>query len=203
MPQFGVPRLLSPICVHYCGPTVAGRRNSVHTCPNSAPRGPRDQSVYTIASCGHHGSAIVYTNAPIRLRDALATNLCTLLRPHGCWPPQQCTQMAQTGSERPSQPICVHSCGPRSHIMYGFLPEQAPHGCSLRCGTGQLVSLEDCLAGGEEITRMKGLCVWGCPGIAQVLFLYRWKFLLWSRALDSPRFCVWGEASWRQGCVNS
>ena len=117
--------------------------------------------------------------------------------------PQQCTQMPQNDAERPSRPICVHSCGPRSHIMYGFLPEQASHGCSPRCGTGQLVSLEDCLAGGEEITRMKGLCVWGCPGIAQVLFLYRWKFLLWSRALDSPRFCVWGEASWRQGCVNS
>ena len=203
MPQFGAERLSRPICVH---------------------------------SCGRHGSAIVYTNGSNWRPTALITNLCTLLRPHGCWPsqqctqmpqndakrssqlicvhycgprlpttlaPQQCTQMAQTGAERPSRPICVHSYVPSSHIMYGFLPEQAPHGCSPRCGTGQLVSLEDCLAGGEEITRMKGLCVWGCPGIAQVLFLYRWKFLLWSRALDSPRFCIWGEASWRQGCVNS
>ena len=154
-------------------PRRNSRRNSVHKCPKMAPRGHFRRSVYTPAS------------------SRLPTTA------------QQCTQMAQNGSEMPSQPICVHSCVPRSHIMYGFLPEQASHGCSPRCGTGQLVSLEDCLAGGEEITRMKGLCVWGCPGIAQVLFLYRWKFLLWSRALDSPRFCVWGEASWRQGCVNS
>ena len=148
--------------------------------------------------CGHYDSAIVYTNAPNRRPTALITNLCTLLRPHGCWSPQQCTQMAQNDAkrssqlicvhycgprlpttlapqqctqmaqndaERPSRPICVHSCVPSSHIMYGFLPEQAPHGCLPRCGTGQLVSLEDCLAGGEEITRVKGLCVgvpWHC-----------------------------------------
>ena len=110
--------------------------------------------------CGRHGSATVYTNGSNRLRDALATNLCTLLRSHGCWPSQQCTQMPQTGAERPSRPICVHSCGPRSHIMYGFLPEQASHGCSPRCGAGQLVSL-----GERNNPDERALCVgvpWHC-----------------------------------------
>ena len=42
------------ICVHSCVPTVArtilARRNSVHKCPETAPRGRFRRSVYTIAS---------------------------------------------------------------------------------------------------------------------------------------------------------
>ena len=58
--------------------------------------------------------ATVYTNAPKRRREAILTDLCTLLRPHGRSndprESQQCTQMPQNGSERPFPPICVHSC---------------------------------------------------------------------------------------------
>ncbi len=62
---------------------------------------------------GRHGSAIVYTNAPIRRREALATNLCTLLHPAAITAAQQCTQMAQNDAKRSSELICVHYCGPR------------------------------------------------------------------------------------------
>ena len=64
------------------------RRNSVHKCPKTAPRGHSSQFVYTIAiprppTTQTHG-ATVYTNAPKRHRGAISTDLCTLLRPHGC-----------------------------------------------------------------------------------------------------------------------
>ena len=55
MPQNGVKRPFSPICVHYC--VTTGR--------------PRDPRVAT-----------VYTNAPKRLREAVFGDLCTLLRHH-------------------------------------------------------------------------------------------------------------------------
>ena len=153
--------------------------------------------------CGRHGSAIVYTNAPIRRRGALATNLCTLLRPcgnHGA------STVYTNGPIRRREALATNLCTllrpPFTHNVRFSSRASVP-----RLFTAMRYRAA-CLAGGlsrwgREITRMKGLCVWGCPGIAQVLFLYRWKFLLWSRALDSPRFCVWGEASWRQGCVNS
>lgn len=153
--------------------------------------------------CGRHGSAIVYTNGSNWRPTVLITNLCTLLRPHGHY-----------GS------ATVYINAPNQHRealatnLCTLLRPQFTHNIrfSSRASVPRLFTAmryrAACLAGGlsrwgREITRMKGLCVWGCPGIAQVLFLYRWKFLLWSRALDSPRFCVWGEASWRQGCVNS
>ena len=60
--------------------------------------------------------ATVYTNAPIRRGEAISTDLCTLLRPHGrSHDPreaQQCTQTPQNGAERPDPPICVHCCDP-------------------------------------------------------------------------------------------
>ena len=62
--------------------------------------------------------ATVYTNAPKRRREAISTDLCTLLRPHGrSHDPreaQQCTQMPQNGAERPDPPICVHYCDPKA-----------------------------------------------------------------------------------------
>ena len=58
-------------------------RNSVHKRSKTAPRGRFRQSVYTPAS------------------PRLSTTS------------QQCTQMPQTGSERPFSPICVHSASPR------------------------------------------------------------------------------------------
>ena len=58
--------------------------------------------------------ATVYTNALKRHREAILTDLCTLLRPHGRSndprESQQCTQMPQNGPEGPFPPICVHSC---------------------------------------------------------------------------------------------
>ena len=59
------------------------RRNSVHKCPKTAPRGHFRRSVYTPAS-------------PRPLAQPPAS--------------QQCTQMPQNGAERPFSPICVHSC---------------------------------------------------------------------------------------------
>ena len=58
------------------------RRNSVHKCPETAPRAHLRRSVYTPASP--------------RLPAAA----------------QQCTQMPRNGSESPFSPICVHSCVP-------------------------------------------------------------------------------------------
>ena len=58
------------------------RRNSVHKCPETAPRAHLRRSVYTPASP--------------RLPAAA----------------QQCTQMPRNGSESPFSPICVHSCIP-------------------------------------------------------------------------------------------
>ena len=65
----------------------------------------------------------MYTNAPKQLREAISTNLCTLLRPHGrSHDPresQQCTQMPQNGAEGPFPPICVHSCVPQASCVTG------------------------------------------------------------------------------------
>ena len=60
------------------------RRNSVHKCPKTAPRGHFSQSVYTPASPPSlersSRVATVYTNTPKRRREAILANLCTLLR---------------------------------------------------------------------------------------------------------------------------
>ena len=61
------------------------RRNSVHKHPNPVRRGPILPFVYTIAiprppTTQAHG-ATVYTNALKRPREAIFTDLCTLLRP--------------------------------------------------------------------------------------------------------------------------
>ena len=163
MPQNGVERPFSAICVHYCIPT--GR-----------PRDPR--------------AATVYTNAPKQLREAVFGDLCTLLRHHGAsarlprvnsvhkWlrtaskgrfrrsvytivsprasraglAPQQCTQMPRNGSVRPFSAICVHYCvttglprGPRaaalSATVYTNVPKrlrEAAFGdlCTLLCHHG-------------------------------------------------------------------
>ena len=62
----------------------SARRNSVHKWPKTAPRGHFCQSVYTPASPRLSATA------------------------------QQCTQMAQSGAERPDPPICVHYCDPKA-----------------------------------------------------------------------------------------
>ena len=53
-PQSGAERPDPPICVHYCDPkathNLSPRRNSVHKCPETAPKGHFSQSVYTPAS---------------------------------------------------------------------------------------------------------------------------------------------------------
>ena len=104
MPRNGAEGPFPPICVHSCVPTAA--RNSataqqctqmprngaerpdppicVHKCPETARRGPILPFVYTIAiprppTIQAHG-ATVYTNAPKRHREAISTDLCTLLR---------------------------------------------------------------------------------------------------------------------------
>ena len=115
MPQNGVERPFSAICVHYC--VTTGR-----------PRNPR--------------VATVYTNGPEQLREAVFGDLCTLLRPPASPPAaratpapqlsaQQCTQMAQNGVERPFSPICVHYCvttgrprDPRVATVYTNAPER-------------------------------------------------------------------------------
>ena len=53
-PQNGAERPDPPICVHYCNPKAthnpSPRPNSVHKCPETAPRGRFRRSVYTPAS---------------------------------------------------------------------------------------------------------------------------------------------------------
>ena len=53
-PQSGAERPDPPICVHYCDPKAthnpSPRRNSVHKCPETAPRGHFHRFVYTPAS---------------------------------------------------------------------------------------------------------------------------------------------------------
>ena len=54
MPRNGAERPDPPICVHYCDPKAthnpSPRRNSVHKCPETAPRGHFRRFVYTPAS---------------------------------------------------------------------------------------------------------------------------------------------------------
>ena len=84
------------------------RRNSVHKCPRTAPRGRFRQSVYT--------------PAPSTAARATRRNRAS----------QQCTQMPQNGAESPFRPICVHSCAPhdRSRNRAGLqVPRRRrPHG---------------------------------------------------------------------------
>ena len=93
---------------HHRTPARPPRRNSVHKCPGTAPKGRFRRSVYTIAS-------------PPAARVLLASQLS----------PQQCTQMPQNGSERPFSAICVHYCvttgrprGPRVATVYTNGPER-------------------------------------------------------------------------------
>ena len=111
MPRNGSERPFSAIYVHYC--VTTGR-----------PRDPR--------------AATVYTNGLERRRKVVFGDLCTLLcppaSPRGAragLAPQQCTQMAQNGSERPFSPICVHYCvttglprGPRAATVYTNAPKR-------------------------------------------------------------------------------
>ena len=66
------------------------RRNSVHECPKTAPRGRFRRFVYTPAF------------------------------PHLSTTAQQCTRMPQNGSERPFSSICVHSCVPTTARATGW-----------------------------------------------------------------------------------
>ena len=97
------------------------RRNSVHKCPEMAPRGHFGQSVYT-------------PDFPAPVRNGATAQQCTQMpqngaeRPfppicvHSCVPApvrngataQQCTQTPQNGAERPDPPICVHYCDPKA-----------------------------------------------------------------------------------------
>ncbi len=64
--------------------TTAQQPNSVHKCPNPVRRGPILPFVYTIAiprpPTTQARVATVYTNAPKWPREAISTDLCTLLR---------------------------------------------------------------------------------------------------------------------------
>ena len=111
MPQNGVERPFSPICVHYCVPTGRSRESRVAT---------------------------VYTNGLERRRKAVFGDLCTLLRPPASPSAarespalRQCTQMAQNGVERTFSAICVHYCiptgrprDPRAATVYTNAPER-------------------------------------------------------------------------------
>ena len=70
---------------HSC--VTLASRNSVHKCPKTTPRGRFRRSVYTPASPRPRARpsrvATVYTNDPKQLREAISTNLCTLLRSPG------------------------------------------------------------------------------------------------------------------------
>ena len=109
--------LCTLLCPH--GPSARPpRRNSVHKCPETAPKGRFRRSVYTIVS--PRGARVIPA-------------------------PQQCTQMAQNGAEGTFSAICVHYCvttghprDPRAAIVYTNGPErlrEAVFGdlCTLLC----------------------------------------------------------------------
>ena len=165
MPQFGAEMPSRPICVHYCILRPSRQRNSVHKCPNSAPRGSRDQSVYTIASPRLLAAATVYTNGSKRCREALTTDLCTLLRPEAAHHPRA-TTVYTNGSNRLRDALATNLCTllrpPFTHNVRFSSRASVP-----RLFTAMRYRAA-CLAGGlsrwgREITRMKGLCVWGVP----------------------------------------
>ena len=94
----------------------SSRRNSVHKCPKTAPRGRFRQSVYTPASprlsptaCSHDPYVTtVYTNGPKQLQEATLANLCTLLCPRGqadpagsAWTPTRTTDSCVQGRTAP------------------------------------------------------------------------------------------------------
>ena len=76
--------ILTDLCTLLRPHVCPQQHNSVHKCPNPVRRGPILPFVYTIAiprlpTTQAHGP-IVYTNAPKRPREAISTDLCTLLR---------------------------------------------------------------------------------------------------------------------------
>ena len=82
--------VFADLCTLLRSLTCPQRRNSVHECPKTAPRGHFSRSVYTPAS------------------------------PHLSTTVQQCTQVPQNGSERPFSSICVHSCVPTTARATGW-----------------------------------------------------------------------------------
>ena len=133
MPQNGVKRPFSPICVHYCVTTGRPRDPRVATVYTNAPKRLREAVFGDLCTLLRPPAsppgrprnprvATVYTNAPERLRRAVFGDLCTLLRPpasprdaRATLASQQCTQMPQNSAERPLSPICVHYCVPLRH----------------------------------------------------------------------------------------
>ena len=107
-------------------PARASRRNSVHKCPETAPRGRFRRSVYTIASpCIPTGrprdprAATVYTNAPERLRGTIFGDLCTLLRPTASPGGPRAATVYTNGPERRRKAVfgdlCTLLCPLRHH----------------------------------------------------------------------------------------
>ena len=94
------------------------RRNSVHKCPKTAPRGHFDRSVYTPASPRLSTTAQQCTQTPQsgaeRPFSAICVHYCVLASVHNSATAQQCTQTPQSGAERPDPPICVHCCDPKA-----------------------------------------------------------------------------------------
>ena len=83
-PKTAPRAILADLCTLLRPRVCPQQRNSVHKRPNPARRGPILPFVYTIAiprlpTTQAHG-ATVYTNAPKRLRGAISSHLCTLLR---------------------------------------------------------------------------------------------------------------------------
>ena len=118
MPQNGSKRPDPPICVHYCDPKATHnprpRPNSVHKCPETAPRGHFHRFVYTIVFSRLSATAQQCTQMPQNGTDrpfsAICVHYCVLASVRNSATAQQCTQMPQNGSERPFPPICVHYC---------------------------------------------------------------------------------------------
>ena len=86
-PKTGVERPDPPICVHSCGPQGYPQpKPAAQQCTQTPQTGAeRPDPPICVHYCGHGATCdtTVYTNAPIWRPEALATHLCTLLRPRG------------------------------------------------------------------------------------------------------------------------
>ena len=143
----------SPIVAHHGSPAT-------QQCTQTPQSGAERPDPPICVHCRGHGVArdtTVYTNAPNRHGETLATHLCTLLRSQGHPQPkptaQQCTQTPQFGAERPLPPICVHSCGP-------LVPKKADRYLGRTClqarGSGRRRGAES--DGDNQRSRRHGRC---------------------------------------------
>ena len=109
-----------------------------HSAPAMPPR--RDRKAHSGRATSRKGAFCVRASpkgalcmrAVVASRDHFCRSVYTPAYPRLPATAQQCTQVPQNGTERPSSPVCVHSCRPTAARAAGRGPQvprrRRPHG---------------------------------------------------------------------------